>query len=212
MFGGRRWASSSRALTRQSRGGPDANTICHGWMLEFDGACWAKARASSTSARGTGFLGKHIRVEWRSLIICSRSNVVLLLRPTFHLCRPLKGLARRPSLVHGRQLCLVPWPAGRRPATVLEANMHHRPGQMQGRGRSTSSMPATWRGSPRAARRGHPAREHPCRWAPPAPGGRPRLPSHARQLHRARSSTAHRLLEGGRRGHRDGGVSKGLSC
>jgi hypothetical protein len=32
-------------------------------MLEFDGAHWAKARASSTNSRGTGFWGKNIRVE-----------------------------------------------------------------------------------------------------------------------------------------------------
>jgi hypothetical protein len=32
-------------------------------MLEFDGAHWAKARASSTNCRGTGFCGKNIRVE-----------------------------------------------------------------------------------------------------------------------------------------------------
>ena len=46
---------------------PDANTICHGWMLEFDGAYWAKASASFTSSRGTGW-GKNSRVESRSLI------------------------------------------------------------------------------------------------------------------------------------------------
>ena len=46
IFGGRRWASSIRAATRRSRDAPDANTICHGWILEFDGAYWAKARAS----------------------------------------------------------------------------------------------------------------------------------------------------------------------
>jgi hypothetical protein len=31
-------------------------------MLEFDGAHWARARASSTNSRGTGW-GKNIRVE-----------------------------------------------------------------------------------------------------------------------------------------------------
>jgi hypothetical protein len=36
-------------------------------MLEFDGASWAKARASFTNSRGTGWR-KNIRVEWRSLI------------------------------------------------------------------------------------------------------------------------------------------------
>src|SRR6516225_584841 len=76
MLGGRRWASSSRAATRRSRGGPDANTTCQGWMLEFDGAHTARARASSASSRGTGLLGKNSRVEWRSLIVCSRSNMV----------------------------------------------------------------------------------------------------------------------------------------
>ena len=75
MLGGRRWASSRRALTSRSRGGPDANTMCHGWMSEFDGACWARTRASSTNARGTG-RGKNSRVEWRSRITCSRSNIV----------------------------------------------------------------------------------------------------------------------------------------
>jgi len=67
ILGGRRWASSSRAATRRSRDASDANTICHGWMLEFDGADWARARASVTNSRGTG-CGKNIRVEWRSLI------------------------------------------------------------------------------------------------------------------------------------------------
>jgi hypothetical protein len=43
-------------------------------MFEFDGANWAKARASSTKARGTGCWDKNIRVEWRSLIAASRSN------------------------------------------------------------------------------------------------------------------------------------------
>jgi hypothetical protein len=33
---------------------PDANNICHGWILEFDGADWAKARASFTNSRCTG--------------------------------------------------------------------------------------------------------------------------------------------------------------
>src|SRR5262245_52928805 len=73
--GGRRWASSSRALTRRSRGGPDANTKCHGWMLELDGAHTARATASSINSRGTG-RGKNSRVECRSLITCSRSNMV----------------------------------------------------------------------------------------------------------------------------------------
>ncbi len=57
-------ASSSRALTRRSRGGPDAKTICHGCMLEFDGAHCARARTSFANAQGTGW-GKDIRVEWR---------------------------------------------------------------------------------------------------------------------------------------------------
>jgi hypothetical protein len=34
-------------------------------MLEFDGACWAKASASFSNSRGTGW-GKNSRVEWRS--------------------------------------------------------------------------------------------------------------------------------------------------
>ena len=40
----------------------DANTICQGWILEHDGARWARARDSSTNARGTDS-GKNIRVE-----------------------------------------------------------------------------------------------------------------------------------------------------
>jgi hypothetical protein len=36
-------------------------------MLEFDGAYWAKASASFTSSRGTGW-GKNSRLEWRALI------------------------------------------------------------------------------------------------------------------------------------------------
>ena len=56
IFGGQRLAS------RRLRGGPDANTICHGWMLEFEGARWAKARDSITKSRGTGW-GKNIRIE-----------------------------------------------------------------------------------------------------------------------------------------------------
>src|SRR5258706_5707773 len=60
---------------RRSGAGPDANTIRHGWMLEFDGAHRASARASLTSTRGTGW-GKNIRVEWRSLIAFSRSNMM----------------------------------------------------------------------------------------------------------------------------------------
>jgi hypothetical protein len=56
-------------------------------MLEFDGGYWARVRASSINTRGTGW-GKNIRVEWRALIICSRSNIVLrfqtlLLGPSF---------------------------------------------------------------------------------------------------------------------------------
>src|SRR5262245_54719905 len=75
MLGGPRCAPSSRAATRRSRAGPDANTTRHGWMLEFEGACTARARASSTNFRGTG-LDKNSRVEWRSMIICSRSSMV----------------------------------------------------------------------------------------------------------------------------------------
>src|SRR5258705_11073929 len=63
------------AAMRRSRAGPDANTIRHGWMLEFDGAHRASARASLTSTRGTGW-GKNIRVEWRSLIAFSRANMM----------------------------------------------------------------------------------------------------------------------------------------
>src|SRR6516225_4761770 len=44
-------------------------------MFEFDGANWARARASSTKARGTSCWGKNIRVEWRTLIASSRSNM-----------------------------------------------------------------------------------------------------------------------------------------
>jgi hypothetical protein len=57
-------AASNRASFEQSRAAPEANTIHHGWMFEFDGACWARARSSSTNARGTGW-GKNIRVECR---------------------------------------------------------------------------------------------------------------------------------------------------
>jgi hypothetical protein len=32
-------------------------------MSEFDGAHWAKTRASLSNSRGTGFWGKNIRVE-----------------------------------------------------------------------------------------------------------------------------------------------------
>ena len=35
--------------------------MCHGWMSEFDGACWARKRASSTNARGTGWGKKQPR-------------------------------------------------------------------------------------------------------------------------------------------------------
>src|SRR6516164_1504474 len=63
-------------------------------MLEFDGANWARATASSNSSRGTG-LGKNIRVECRSLTTCSKSNMVpaLLLRfePS---ARPVESLSR----------------------------------------------------------------------------------------------------------------------
>src|SRR5215471_18022120 len=75
MLGGPLCVASSRAATRRSRADPDANTTRHGWMLEFDGACTARARASFTNSCGTG-LGKNSRVEWRSMIICSRSNMV----------------------------------------------------------------------------------------------------------------------------------------
>jgi len=39
----------------------DANTICQGWILEHDGARWARARDSSTNARGTDSGKKHPR-------------------------------------------------------------------------------------------------------------------------------------------------------
>src|SRR6516162_9646276 len=76
MLGGPRCASSSRAATRRSRAGPDANTTRHGWMLEFDGACTAKARASSTNFRGTG-LGKNSRVEWGVTVAPHDGNIFL---------------------------------------------------------------------------------------------------------------------------------------
>ena len=62
ILGGPRRAVLSRTATRRSRGGPDANTICHGWMLEDDGARRASARHSSITACGTAW-GKNIRVE-----------------------------------------------------------------------------------------------------------------------------------------------------
>ncbi len=52
---------SSKAATRRSRHAPDANTTCHGWMLEFDGACWARLRASSTNSRHRLAGQKHSR-------------------------------------------------------------------------------------------------------------------------------------------------------
>src|SRR5262249_20560900 len=63
---------------------PDANTTCQGWMFEFDGACWARLRASSTNSRGTGLSRKNIRVVWRSLIAVSRSIMVTLLQRGLH--------------------------------------------------------------------------------------------------------------------------------
>ena len=60
--------------------------MCHGWMLEFDGACWARTSASSTNARGTGW-AKNSRVEWRSRIVCSRSNMVTPPAETMHVSR-----------------------------------------------------------------------------------------------------------------------------
>jgi hypothetical protein len=47
------------ASFRPSRAVPLANTSRHGWMFEFDGACWARERASSTDSRGTGRGKKH---------------------------------------------------------------------------------------------------------------------------------------------------------
>ena len=69
-------ASASRAVTRRSRAAPVANTVCHGWMLELDGARTARSNASSTSSCGTGWWGKNIRVDRRSLITCSSSDMV----------------------------------------------------------------------------------------------------------------------------------------
>jgi len=42
--------------------------------LEFDGAYWAKASASFTSSRGTGW-GKNSRVEWLSLGSCVEVSI-----------------------------------------------------------------------------------------------------------------------------------------
>src|SRR5262249_30981161 len=76
----RRLASSTRATTRRLRGAPDADTRCHGWVLGFDGAYWARASAAFTHSLGTGF-GKKIRVECRSLIALFKAS--LLATPRF---------------------------------------------------------------------------------------------------------------------------------
>jgi hypothetical protein len=63
------------AATRRARAGPGSSTTRHGWMLEFDGARMASSSASSTSARGSALLGRNMRVERRSEMACSRSNI-----------------------------------------------------------------------------------------------------------------------------------------
>ena len=68
MFGAPLVAAVWRATAMRLRAAPEARNKRQGWMLEFEGASWARAREESSRGRGTG-VGRNMRVEWRACTI-----------------------------------------------------------------------------------------------------------------------------------------------
>jgi hypothetical protein len=50
---------------------PEATHTFHGWILQLEGACWARLKMLSSTACGTGFSRKP-RTDRRALIAVSR--------------------------------------------------------------------------------------------------------------------------------------------
>jgi len=78
MFGnGSLSAAIRKARLRRSRRAPEATIKRHGCTLEFEGARWAMASASSSNAGGTGRarklrIDRRSRMTWSRIDACSR--------------------------------------------------------------------------------------------------------------------------------------------